>query len=82
MLWMAKLSYARWLMEALFINEMQRYPNIWWLAVNSLYKHFGYTPTISHMHQCMINMGILGGSFRVLAYLALVYTNRQKQRAA
>lgn len=81
-MWFMSDSDARWLLEALFINEMSRYPSIWSLEVDRFYHHFGYTASILRMHKCMINMTILGGVFRMLAYVALLYTNKVAARAA
>jgi hypothetical protein len=80
--WLTKLSYARWLMEALFINEMKRYPTIWVPSFEHLYKHFGYQQSIAHMHQCIYNLLYLGGTYRLAAFVALLFTHQDKQRVA
>ena len=77
-----QLSYARWLLEALFVNELQRYPSIWAPAVTRMYQRFGYTAGQAQLHRCLLVLAAQGVALRLASFIALVLTNRPAQRAA
>ena len=47
-----------------------------------LYDSFGYEPGMQHVYQCIYNLLYLGVGYRLAAFVALLFTNKDKQRAA
>jgi len=75
---MYTLSYARWLCEALFITEVDSYPEIYDTQKQLLLTEFSY-----HSDNYALDLGmmfVLGVTFQILAFIGLVSLNRSKQK--
>lgn len=74
-------SYARWLIEALFIMETDQYPDIFLQEKKFYADRFSYTlGDWGQFALCIVIISIIGLLARMATYLALVFVNRDKQK--
>lgn len=73
-LFLWELSYNKWATQALFSLAVTPYSHVYRVED----EPYGYS--IGNVSVDLVMMFVLGLVFRILAYLALRYTNRQKQK--
>jgi hypothetical protein len=76
--WSHQLSYARWMLEALYVREVSRWPGVWHMQITGYMSHYGYQE--DNYGMCILALVVLGLTYRLLALLALLFINRHKQR--
>ena len=79
MRFVADLSFARWQQEAIWTEEVLQWPDIFQTKKDQQSEYYGYSLDHNIYSGNIVKMIIIGFVFRILTFLALIFTNRAKQ---